>query len=1082
MPATRRRRGGTRQQDERTDVSMLIRPITIIMSGILAWFHQPMLLLLACGFLLSAAVVQHPELTGRDAFRQTAPADQREQRMLERYHRVRAWAAWRDYDPTKPVFLFALGVGSTLGLAHSAWWMWGVDTLGGMMITLMLFGRLRRPYTRIPIRVPHVTYTVKRLPRMGILAGVGLLVGVLFWAWLGDWRGFVTFPILFAPCAYVPQYQRIRRLKRDDMASARQFADWLDAIDKPPVSARPTLVADTRLGAHGERMFLLSATPVDQWVARKTRDLFRPLAARDGLDVAFVLNGDDRTRVLVNIATIKPPAPASLLADETGLRCRLNMETARLGFNYSTLPGKASTSIIGHNEQTGEPSVIIYRILGPQPDWHDVSVSWLRGSTDGELGDWGTMIGLRMLVDPSLTFAWVSDGNPVDAVFDDEQTKRYRCQSFSTTGSTRDYLSYVQRSKTDMETISNALKRAKLPDPPNLYYDTLSTVQGNGYVLESLTMSISREGGVDVSDYMSVDMRASMGDATIADMLPVSDGRGGWYRRYMRLVRTIPPQSPKAPTRLRDCVNDDEATRLCARIIVSRAFGLNMKHAPLVSEGVRLTRQGSFWRFTIRLVGGVIVADVQRIQARLQAVMGADTTLWRWEENGIVTLWAGGMFPQSRLTWLHGEDWAEATRIRLDNCWLNVGAVTRGDGRTFTTIGIQPAHGILTRISFREPAGMDVDRVLDTRLDAFLSAAGYRYAKRIPDDHGLTLLVADRDPLPERCTPDWSLLDSTRYRIPFGVGDDGLPAFWDVNQTPHLLASGTTGSGKSSVSMTIVAAALRLGWMVAVTDPEKGANDFRPIRNRLSAFEDSWEGCAALIHWAYVEMQRRVRLIGDHGGGDLSSIPEMERPKPLLIQIDEFNSLLGREPVARSRNMGPEAVNETALSVWRNGLRERIGLEVSKILKEGRSARIMLLLGAQKLNAGALSSMPDAGTATGMLGRVFLGGGDTAGVITIASQREANRMLRAQTRTGGLPKGRGVYEPLGGGVSMVQCWYSGKDEEFARQCAGVPDPVRLNVDEYRPEKPRLIGLQEEPTDEGSHTVEATLDADGLMLD
>ena len=74
--------------------------------------------------------------------------------------------------------------------------------------------------------------------------------------------------------------------------------------------------------------------------------------------------------------------------------------------------------------------------------------------------------------------------------------------------------------------------------------------------------------------------------------------------------------------------------------------------------------------------------------------------------------------------------------------------------------------------------------------------------------------------MPDRVDVDWGLLDAKRDRVAFALMDDGSPAYWDPADTPHLLASGTTGSGKSSVSMTIMAA------------PGLAVHDGRPVERR----------------------------------------------------------------------------------------------------------------------------------------------------------------------------------------------------------------------------------------------------------
>ncbi len=431
--------------------------------------------------------------------------------------------------------------------------------------------------------------------------------------------------------------------------------------------------------------------------------------------------------------------------------------------------------------------------------------------------------------------------------------------------------------------------------------------------------------------------------------------------------------------------------------------------------------------------------------------------------------------------------------MRLDEAWASAKAVNR-DGVSVTTVSVQPAKGRLTRCVFRIPPGLGRDMVV-SRLDGFCTAAGYAYSKLVPgqgadelvllvcestplpdrapvdwslaspgasvlpfgvlDDGALAvfdpaqsphllasgttgsgkssvsvtlvgmallsgwrvlvtdpskgandfkplapyvdafepslpgcyalfryaheeMLVCESTPLPDRAPVDWSLASPGASVLPFGVLDDGALAVFDPAQSPHLLASGTTGSGKSSVSVTLVGMALLSGWRVLVTDPSKGANDFKPLAPYVDAFEPSLPGCYALFRYAHEEMRRRVRLIGEHGGGDWSTLPDGVRPPRLLVFCDEFNSLLQKERAnIANANDDPDVDNANALADWRNGLRSSIGLYASNLLTQARSAGITVVLGAQQLNAGDLDLLPNAGMAKGMLARVFLGIGNT---------------------------------------------------------------------------------------------------------
>jgi len=164
---------------------------------------------------------------------------------------------------------------------------------------------------------------------------------------------------------------------------------------------------------------------------------------------------------------------------------------------------------------------------------------------------------------------------------------------------------------------------------------------------------------------------------------------------------------------------------------------------------------------------------------------------------------------------------------------------------------------------------------------------------------------------------------------------------------------------------------------------------------------------------------------------------------------------------------------------WEDGLRAKIGLDVSDLLRQARALNIMLLLGAQKLNASDLDLLPDAGTAKGMLGHVFLGNGDTAGNVSQSNIKEANRLLKQAMNSGGMPKGRGLYERMGRGVNMFQAWWGGAGDDLKNACADVEPVEPLDLTAFMPAPPTRIGVVEP---EESTVVDVDLSDEDWSLD
>ena len=1057
-----RNRNRARQGDQTPSPHPAVFAGTLLLAVLAAVLRLPWAVVLAVGLPVAGSVARGPaKPTGRDPYGRPAPAPGLEAKQDASARRARLWCpAVRDVlDPRRPRMAAGLGLGLLTGWVCRAPWMGWLQALGLMVVFSLVGERLRGGDGPYRVKQRAVVWSKKQAPLSVGLAVLGLAAALAGWA-LGGPVWLFGLPLTLAPTPAWKAWRGARRAWRVDRESERMLSGWIASSPALKIAAPPTWLSGTKLGAHGERLFRLRVGGRQAWVDKSVRDAIRPAAQADGYDIAFTLEEDKNHPgdVWVDIAPMEVPDPAALAADPVGMVVRCDMEDARLGFNYSCWPAHCRLDQVGTAED--KPAAFKWTIVGPQPDWTRVRLDWLRGSTDGELGDWGTLIGVHMLVDPSFGFGWVWVGDRKAIRFDDRTASKWFHHDFSATRSTDHYLDLIERWGADESAWDAALDGGKLPVPAAFYYDNEQTLQAaDGWTLTGMPVALPSKGSYQALDYMALNVRPSMGDATVADALPMRNPRdNGWFTRYFTFVRSDPAFQPAIPAALRDLTGDGPAETLMARVIVSRACAAALKRPALVGDPVQLAAPDAdwtMWRVPISLTGGVTAADARKAQVRLQALAGADVAWWRWLDAGTVELWAGDRFCDDEDEWDDPDDYRTALQLRLSAAWA--AAKTVGpDGRTPEPVDISPAPGGLIRVAFDIPTGLSRESV-ETAMDDFAANAGYSYVAPVTADR-FTLLLGTHDPLPDRVSADWTLLEPGSRVLPFGVQADGTPAAWDPAVTPHLLAAGTTGSGKSSVSVTLVCAALRLGFQVAVADPSKGANDFRPIKDHLVAFCDTLPDTYALAQWMVAEMHRRVALIKANGGGDLFDLPADIRPAPLLVQIDEFNSLLGRSGGKLDNALGdPDIDNANARIDWENGLRATIGNDISQILTQARSAGIMLLLGAQKLRAEDVKSMSRA--ALGMLGRVFLGLADnTAGNISQANVREANRLLRQAAKSGGMPKGRGLYEPLGGQVRMVQCWWSGAGAELAAACEGLPRPERLDLSRFRPPEPRTVGV------------------------
>jgi S-DNA-T family DNA segregation ATPase FtsK/SpoIIIE len=165
----------------------------------------------------------------------------------------------------------------------------------------------------------------------------------------------------------------------------------------------------------------------------------------------------------------------------------------------------------------------------------------------------------------------------------------------------------------------------------------------------------------------------------------------------------------------------------------------------------------------------------------------------------------------------------------------------------------------------------------------------------------LDLLPPTAEDLERRWT-DWH----GDLRATVGVGADGVLSIDLRSEGPHALIAGTTGSGKSELLRTLVAAAAaaippnRLSFLLV---DYKGGAAFAPcaaLPHVVDIVSDLDEHLAerALVS-LNAELKRRERILAEHGAKDLLELTRRNvdaAPPLLVIAVDEFAKLREEVP------------------------------------------------------------------------------------------------------------------------------------------------------------------------------------------
>ena len=340
-----------------------------------------------------------------------------------------------------------------------------------------------------------------------------------------------------------------------------------------------------------------------------------------------------------------------------------------------------------------------------------------------------------------------------------------------------------------------------------------------------------------------------------------------------------------------------------------------------------------------------------------------------------------------------------------DDNYTEVGAELRNNSRrlaqTITSFGVDAkpgdvVHGpSVTRYEFTLDQGVKLSKLTNLADDIALAlgSGGVRIAP-IPNKSSVVGIevpnrvvtaVRIRDVIDSRAFAEH------RSRVAFAVGKDigGNAIVGDIAKLPHVLIAGTTGSGKSVCTNSLIVSLLYKSTPEEVrfimVDPKMvELAPYNGIPHLLIPVVTDPKKAAGALQWAVYEMMKRYKLFSENGVKDLAG----------------FNALAGRSQELKKMPTVVVVIDELAdlMLVAAKEVEESI----CRVAQMGRAAGMHLVIATQRPSSDVITGLMKANVPSRI-------------AFAVASSLESRIILDTTGAEKLVGKGDMLYAPLGAG-------------------------------------------------------------------
>ena len=409
--------------------------------------------------------------------------------------------------------------------------------------------------------------------------------------------------------------------------------------------------------------------------------------------------------------------------------------------------------------------------------------------------------------------------------------------------------------------------------------------------------------------------------------------------------------------------------------------------------------------------------------------------------------------------------------------YTETGAELRNNSRrlaeTLTSFGVDATPGdvvhgpSVTRYEFILDQGVKLSKITNLADDIALAlgATGVRIAP-IPDKIsvvGIEVPNKQVTPVLIRDVIESRTFTEHKSKVAFALGKDigGQCIVGDIEKLPHVLIAGTTGSGKSVCTNSLIISLLYKSTPDEVrfimVDPKMvELAPYNGIPHLLIPVVTDPKKAAGALQWAVFEMMKRYKTFSEHGVKKLEEFNRLAKasedlePLPsVVVVIDELADLM---------LVAAKEVEES----------------ICRVAQMGRAAGVHLVIATQRPSADVITGLMKANIPSRI-------------AFAVASSLESRIILDNTGAEKLVGKGDMLYAPLGAGKpTRVQGCFISPEEieqvvEFVKQSGEVhySDEVMAKIEESLQEKEKggAKGAAAEPSadDEGDELLPAAVD-------